>query len=80
MAAFVDAMEVFERTVVASCRERGYGRRYTPVEIDRIVRGAVEDFAGSLEELAGYIEREDWEGLCALARQTETLRAMGRRV
>jgi hypothetical protein len=79
MSDTADAMEVFERTVIAMCRERGH-QRYTPKEIDETVRRAVDDFAGSLEELADYIEREDWDALEMLAKQTQTLRLMGRRI
>lgn len=75
----VDAMPIFERTVIAMCRERGH-QRYTPVEIDQTVRMAVDDFVGTLEELADYIEREDWDALDMLAKQTRTLRLMGRKI
>ena len=76
----VDAMEVFEREVVRMCRERGCQRRFSPEEIDYIVRAMVGSFAETLEDLAGYIEREDWDGLAALARQTETMRMLRRRI
>lgn len=75
----VDAMEVFEREVVRMCRERGYQRRFSPEEIDGIVRAMVDGFAMTLHELADYIEREDWDGLAALAMQAETMRSLRRR-
>lgn len=75
----IDAMPIFERTVIAMCRERGH-QRYTPVEIDQTVRLAVDDFTGTLEELADYIEREDWAALDMLAKQTQTLRMLGRKI
>lgn len=71
----VGAVDAFEGAVVALCREMGYHRRYRPTEIDHIVRGVTtEDLASTLEELAGYVEREDWVELEAMAARERTRR------
>lgn len=69
----VDARDVFQRTVVAMCREVGLQRRLSPVDIDAVVRDLVADFAGTLEEFSEYIEREDWDGLASLAARERTM-------
>jgi hypothetical protein len=71
----VGVVPKFERTLVELCREMGYHRRYTPVEIDRIICSiTTEDFAGTLEELGTLIEREDWDALVQLAARERTRR------
>jgi hypothetical protein len=70
-----DVAPMFERTIVSVCREMGYHRRFTPVEIDRIICSiTTDDVAAILEEFAGYIEREDWDGLVQLATRERTMR------
>ena len=71
----VGVMPKFERTLVELCREMGYHRRYTPVEIDRIIRGiTTEDFEGTIDEFGALIEREDWDELVQLATRERTMR------
>lgn len=72
-----DVAPMFERTIVAICRESRMQRRFTPVDIDCIICSiTTEDFAGTLEEFAGYIEREDWDALVQLAAQERTMRML----
>ena len=72
-----DIAPVFERTIVAICRERRMHRRFTPADIDRIVSGiTTDDVAATLEEFAGYIENEDWDALVQMASQEQTRRAI----
>ena len=72
-----DIAPVFERTIVAICRERRMHRRFRPADIDRIVSGiTTDDVAATLEEFAGYIEREDWDALVQMASQEQTRRAI----
>lgn len=67
-----DVKRIFEQTIVSMCREYRHDRRFNPVEIDVIVKAAVSCFADTLEEYSIYIEREDWDGLVALAQQEQT--------
>ena len=72
-----DIAPIFERTIVAICRERRMHRRFTPADIDRIVSSVTtDDVAAILEEFAGYIEREDWDALVQMASQEQTRRAI----
>ena len=70
----VDAMHLFEQTVIAMCRERGLHKTMTPREIEKIVRVLLCYYTGTLEELSLYIEDEDWDELVALAKQEQTRR------
>lgn len=72
----VDAAKVFEDTVVSMVRESGYGRRFTTRELDALIRTLCVEFGPSLEEFSEYLEREDWDGLVALATQERTMRAL----
>jgi hypothetical protein len=67
-----DLKPIFEKTIVSMCRESRHDRRFSPVEIDAIVRAAVSCFADTLEEYSVYIEQEDWDGLVALAQREQT--------
>jgi len=72
-----DIAPIFERTIVAICRERRMHRRFTPADIDRIVSSVTtDDVAAILEEFAGYIEREDWDAIVQMATQEQTRRAI----
>ena len=72
-----DASSIFERTIVAICREGRMQRRFTPADIDLIIRAVTtDDVATVLEEYAGYIEREDWDALVQLATQERTMRML----
>lgn len=72
-----DITPIFERTIVAICRERRMHLRFTPADIDRIVSSVTtDDVAAILEEYAGYIEREDWDAIVAMATQEQTRRAI----
>ena len=72
-----DIRPIFEKTLVAICRERRMHRRFTPADIDRIVSGiTTDDVAAILEEYAGYIEREDWDAIVQMATQEQTRRAI----
>ena len=72
-----DASMIFERTIVAICREGRMQRRFTPADIDRIICSiTTDDVAAVLEEYAGYIEREDWDALVQLATQERTMRML----
>ena len=72
-----DIVPIFERTIVAICRERRMHRRFTPADIDRIVSSVTtDDVAAILEEYAGYIEREDWDAIVQMATQEQTRRAI----
>jgi hypothetical protein len=52
-------------------------RRFTPADIDLIICSITTgDVAAILEEFAGYIEREDWDGLAQLAAQERTRRML----
>jgi hypothetical protein len=70
-----DASCIFERTIVAICREGRMQRRFTPADIDLIIRAVTtDDVAAVLEEFAGYLEREDWDALVQLAARERTRR------
>lgn len=70
-----DVAPMFERTIVAICREGRMQRRFTPADIDCIICSiTTEDVAATLEEFAGYLEREDWDALVQLATQERTRR------
>ena len=72
-----DVAPMFERTIVAICREDRMQRRFTPVDIDCIICSiTTEDVAATLEEFAGYIEREDWDALVQLAARERTRRML----
>lgn len=72
-----DIRPIFEKTLVAICRERRMHRRFTPADIDRIVSSVTtDDVAAILEEYAGYIEREDWDAIVQMATQEQTRRAI----
>ena len=71
-APVVDATEVFEGTVVQMVREAGYGSRFTPEELDVIIRAMCAEFGATLEEFSTYLEREDWDGLVMLAARERT--------
>lgn len=72
-----DIAPIFERTIVAICRERRMHRRFTPADIDRIVSSVTtDDVVAILEEYAGYIEREDWDAIVQMATQEQTRRAI----
>lgn len=72
-----DVAPMFERTIVAICREGRMQHRFTPVDIDRIICAiTTDDFAGTLEEFSVYLEREDWDGLVQLATQERTRRML----
>ena len=72
-----DIAPLFERTIVAICRERRMHRRFTPADIDRIVSGiTTDDVAATLEEFSEYIEAEDWDALATLAAQEQTRRIL----
>ena len=72
-----DIVPIFERTIVAICRERRMHRRFTTADIDSIVSSVTtDDVAATLEEFAGYIEREDWDALVQMASQEQTRRAI----
>lgn len=72
-----DIAPMFEQTIVAICRERRMHRRFRAADIDRIVSGiTTDDVAATLEEFAGYIEREDWDTIVAMATQEQTRRAI----
>lgn len=72
-----DVIPMFERTLVAVCRECGMHRRFTPIDIDQIICSiTTDDFAGTLEELGVYIEDEDWDTIVALAKQEQTMRML----
>lgn len=76
----VDAKDVFESTVVELCKEARCHRRFSPSDIDVIVVELVAEFATTLEEFSIFLEREDWDGLCALAAQERTMEMLrGRR-
>jgi hypothetical protein len=72
-----DASTIFEKTIVAICREGRMQRRFTPADIDLIICGiTTDDVAAILEEFGGYIEREDWDALVQLATQERTMRML----
>jgi hypothetical protein len=72
-----DIRPIFEKTLVAICREHRMHRRFTPADIDRIVSSVTtDDVAAILEEYAGYIENEDWDALVQMASQEQTRRAI----
>ncbi len=68
-----DVAPMFEKTIVSICRERKMQYRFSPADIDLIVRAVTtDDVAAILEEYAGYLEREDWDALVQLATQERT--------
>jgi DnaJ-domain-containing protein 1 len=72
-----DASFIFEKTIVSICREGRMQRRFTPADIDLIIRAVTtEDVAAVIEEYASYIEREDWDALVQLAAQERTMRML----
>jgi hypothetical protein len=71
-----DVTQVFESTIVSLCRDHNVHRRFKPQDIDRIVQTCVAEYAGTLEEFAGYIENEDWDALVQMASQEQTRRAI----
>ena len=72
-----DIAPIFERTIVAICRERRMHRRFRAAEIDRIICAVTtDDVAATLEELSEYIENEDWDAIVQMASQEQTRRAI----
>ena len=71
-----DVTQVFEKAMVALSRDHNIHRRFKPQDIDRIVQTCVAEYAGTLEEFAGYIENEDWDALVQMASQEQTRRAI----
>lgn len=70
-----DARDVFERTVIAMCRERGLHRRLSPGDIGNIVEAMTDEFAGTLDELESFVSREEWDEIHALAQRERTMAA-----
>ena len=71
-----DVTRVFEKSVVALCRDHNMHRRFKPQDIDRIVQTCVAEYASTLEEFSEYIENEDWDALVQMASQEQTRRAI----
>lgn len=72
----LDAHDVFQRTCIEM--GRGYARRmrWTRAETDAVVRDLIADFVPSYEGYYEHFEREDADGIVALARQEQTRKLM----
>ena len=69
-----DVMPMFESTVIDSGKPYARRHRWSRRETDGALVNMGDVLVDSLETLADYIEREDWDELVALAAQEQTRR------
>ena len=74
----VDAHDLFERTLIGLCREHKLGDRLSPDDIADVVDTMVEAFPDTVAELAGLVERREWDEILALAARERTLAELRR--
>ena len=70
----LDARDLFERTLIVLCREHRLGDRLSPDDIEGVVDSMVGAFPGTVAELAGLVDREEWDEISALAARERTMK------